>query len=105
MTSTTLIKTLNNKLKLVFPAKCYFVEGKEGTKYKGINKKQNEITWNRYKQALEGDWKVRDHCHYTGQYSGAAHSKCNLAYKLPKYIPVIFHNLSGYDLKVLLGEL
>ena len=39
MTSTTLIKTLKNKLKLVFPAKCYFVEGKECIKYKGINKK------------------------------------------------------------------
>ena len=39
-----------------------------------------------------GDWKVNDHCHYTGQYRGAAHSKCNMAYKLPKYILVIFHN-------------
>ena len=35
--------------------------------------------------------KVRDHCHYT------AHNKCNLKYKKPKFIPVVFHNLSGYD--------
>ena len=53
----------------------------------------------------QGDWKVRDHCHYTGQYRGAAHSKCNLAYKLPKYIPVIFHNLSGYDAHLIICEL
>ena len=41
--------------------------------------------------------KVRDHCHYTGKYRGAAHSKCNLNYKIVKEIPVLFYNGSVYD--------
>ena len=41
--------------------------------------------------------KVRDHCHYAGKYRGAAHSKCNLIYKIVKEIPVLFHNGSVYD--------
>ena len=54
---------------------------------------------------LLNDDKVRDHCHLTGKYRGAAHSKCNLDYKLPKFYPVIFHNLSGYDTHMFIKEL
>ena len=36
--------------------------------------------------------KVRDHCHYTGNYRGAAHSICNMRHKISKEIPVVFHN-------------
>ena len=49
--------------------------------------------------------KVRDHCHYTGVYRGAAHFGCNLHYKIPSYIPVVFHNLAGYDAHLFIKEL
>ena len=49
--------------------------------------------------------KVRDHCHYTGIYRGAAHLLCNLRYKIPSYIPVVFHNLAGYDAYLFIREL
>ena len=41
--------------------------------------------------------KVRDHCHCTQKYRGAAHDICNLRYKNTKGIPVIFRNGSIYD--------
>ena len=41
--------------------------------------------------------KVTDHCHLTGKFRGATHNKCNLEYRIPKFFPVIFHNLAGYD--------
>ena len=49
------------------------------------------------KQFNSNDPKVRDHCHYTGHYRGAAHLLCNLRYRVPSYIPVVFHNLLDYD--------
>ena len=41
--------------------------------------------------------RVRDHCHFTGRYRGAACNRCNLKYRKPDYISVFFHNLQGYD--------
>ena len=49
--------------------------------------------------------KVRDHCHVLGNYRGASCNMCNLAMKMTKTIPVIFHNLKGYDSHLLLPEL
>ena len=49
--------------------------------------------------------KVRDHCHFTGKYRGAAHNMCNLRHKIPKNIPVIFHNVSTYDYHFIIKEL
>ena len=51
------------------------------------------------------DPKVRDHCHYTGCYRGPSHSLCNLRYRIPSYIPVVFHNLSGYNAHLFIKEL
>ena len=49
--------------------------------------------------------KVIDHCHLTGDYRGAAHNDCNLNYKLAKFIPIFFHNLSAYDCHLFVKEL
>ena len=49
--------------------------------------------------------KVRDHCHETGNYRGPACKICNLRYKQQNFIPVIFHNGSGYDFNLLYSEL
>ena len=52
-----------------------------------------------------GKDKVRDHCHFTGKYRGAAHNKCNLMCKKPRVLPVIFHNLQGYDAHLFIKQL
>ena len=57
------------------------------------------------KKEFIDDDKVRDHSHYTGKYRGAAHNTCNLRYKIPKNIPVIFHNGSTYDYHFIIREL
>ena len=49
--------------------------------------------------------KVRDHCHCTGKYRDATHNICNLRYKIPKEIPVVFHNGSTYDYHFIIKEL
>ena len=49
--------------------------------------------------------KVRDHCHVTDKYRGAAHSQCNLKLKIPRKLPIIFHKLEGYDGNIIFKEL
>ena len=97
---------------------CDFMKGEARRLYhmfpelpKGpLTKKQ----WNKYNKATkchicykpftQTNLKVRDHCHYTGLYRGSAHSLCNLRYKIPAYIPVVFHNLSGYEAHLFITE-
>ena len=52
------------------------------------------------KKYFTKDVRVRDHCHITGKYRGSAHQECNLKLKIKPEdikIPIIFHNLRGYD--------
>ena len=71
---------------------CYICEKEFSTD------KNNEEEYKLYK-------KVKDHCHYTGKYRGAAHNICNLRYKIPKKIPVVFHNGSTYDYHFIIKQL
>ena len=49
--------------------------------------------------------KVRDHCHITGKFTGAAHKECNSKLRIPRKTPIIFHNLEGYDGHLIFREL
>ena len=56
------------------------------------------------KEELNTD-KVRDHCHVTGKFRGAAHNKCNINLRLPRKLPIIFHKLQGYDRHIIFKQL
>jgi hypothetical protein len=59
---------------------------------------KNATTCHICKCAFENEkCKVRDHDHRTGEYRGASHNKCNINYFANRYVPVVFHNLRGYD--------
>ena len=56
-----------------------------------IHTEKNFVQIKIIKKEFKLKQKVRDHDHYTGKYKGAAHSDCNLYYKIPREIPIIFH--------------
>ena len=59
--------------------------------------KENSVLIKIIKKNFKKMQKVRDYCHYTAKYRGAAHSICSLRFKIKKEIPVVFHNGSAYD--------
>ena len=53
-----------------------------------------------------GKDRVKDHCHFSGTFRGAAHNKCNINFNNKYFkIPVFFHNLKGYDAHLIIQEL
>ena len=58
---------------------------------------QSNSCWICKKLIDNDDEKVRDHCHVTGKFRGAAHWSCSINLQLAKRVSVIFHNLRGYD--------
>ena len=59
--------------------------------------RESEVCWLCKGKFGEEKPKVRDHCHFTGKFRGAAHQSCNLKFQRPKFTPVFFHNLQNYD--------
>ena len=91
---------------------CLPKEYKDATEFdlRGVMEKHD---WKEYfkksncaicKGPLTGET-VRDHDHLTGKFRGAAHNQCNLQYQLPKFLPVLFHNLSGNDSHLFIKQL
>ena len=66
---------------------------------------QSNSCWICKKLIDNDEEKVRDHCHVTGKFRGAAHWNCNINFQLTKKVPVIFHNLRGYDSHLIFNEL
>ena len=58
------------------------------------------------KKLIDNDeGKVRDHCHVSHKFRGVAHWNFNINFQLTKKVPVIFHNLKGYDSHLIFNEL
>ena len=83
-------KIINSKKKYMIP-----LTKKEEENYN--NQKVCYICKKEFDKSDKKHHKVRDHCHYTGKYRGADHNICNLRYKIPKEIPMVFDNGSTYD--------
>jgi len=49
--------------------------------------------------------RIRDYCYLTDYYRAPTHFNCNLNYNHSFYIPIVFHNLSGYDLHFIIMEI
>ena len=70
-----------------------------------IHYNEQEICYICKKEFDKKNFKVRDHCHYTGKYREAAHNIYNLRSKIPKEILIVFHNGSTYDYHFIITEL
>ena len=66
---------------------------------------QSNSCWICEKLIDNDDEKVRDHCHVTGKFRGAAHWSCNINFQLTKKAPIIFRNLKGHDSHLIFCEL
>lgn len=76
------------------------------TELTDVLKREHEAAEKCYKELNNsGDRKVREKCHYTSLYRGAARNNCKLKHQIPVLMPIVFHNLSGYDVHLFIKEL
>ena len=66
---------------------------------------EKEFCTDKRSKEYKNKCKVRDHCHFTGNYHGAAYSICNLKYKVPKDVPIVFNNGSIYDNHLIIKQI
>ena len=95
-----LMNLLNQFLQSISIAKKIIMTEKEEYLFQ-----QSNNCWICKKLIDNEDEKVRDHCHITGKFRGVAHWECKINFQLTKKIPVIFHNLKGYDSHLIFSEL
>ena len=69
------------------------------------NYQNSQNCWICDQKIINNKDKVRDHFHITGKYRGSAHKKCNSELRIPRKLPIIFHNLEGYDGHLIFREL
>ena len=80
--------------------KTLAISAEDGERFQSSNK-----SWI-YNELFDlGDNKVRDHDHITGKYRGSVHWSCNINFKWTKKVPVIFHNLKGYNSYLIMQEI
>ena len=91
------LKYLEEDIKMIanIPKRCIIFKDKEREQFK--KETRCWICKGEFDDKDKNKKKVKDHCHFTGRYRGAAHNKCNIDYRKPNFTPVVFHNLSGYD--------
>ena len=86
---------------------CNEVMEKHSNKELVMSKEDNEDFKNSSKcwicdnHYIDGDVKVRDHCHISGKYRGSVHRDCNINLRLNHKTPIVFHNLKKYDSHVI----
>ena len=69
------------------------------------NYQNSQNCWICDQKIINNKDKVRDHCHITDKYRAPAHKECNSKLRIPRKIPIIFHNLEGYDGHLIFREL
>ena len=93
------INLIKNKKNVIYVKKSFvWIKMMKNKKERLKEKKIKE------KKERKNKRKVKDHCHSKGKSRGAAHSKCNLNYKITKDIPIIIHNTS-YDTHFIINQL
>ena len=69
------------------------------------NDQNSENCWICDERIINNKDKVRDHFHITGKFTGATHKGCNSKLRIPRKLPIIFHNLEGYHGHIIFREL